>query len=153
MAALITPDDVQNAPEKERPKLFADYVQQTLGTPWPTMKDMIVLRKKINEIFEHHPNANYHTLCRIVIFSRSRKRRFERVWGVLGDFRWAFKAGVLTELDPTYQTDGHYAPLVQRALEDEKDPVWRKRLLMAGAQQQESVYLEWRKHKNFAGAA
>ncbi len=142
---LITPDDVQNAddPAKE----FAEYCRQTLGTPWPTLKDMIILRKKTKEFFEHYPHATWHTLCRVVVFSRSRKRRHAHVWAVMEDFRRAYVAGVLPELDPVNRVDEKFAGLVERALESEDDPSWRRRLLLAQGSQQEEVYSVWRKER------
>lgn len=145
MPALLTPSDVQNGPEKQRPDLFAEYCQQTLGTPWPTNQDRIILRKKVKEFFAHYPHADWYTLCRVVMFARSRKRRYERVWAVIGEFRKAYTAGVLPELDPANRVDEKYEMLVSRALETEDDPYWRKRLLLAQGPQKEEVYVEWRK--------
>lgn len=138
-----TPDLVQNA--VDQPVAFAEYCQQTMGVPWPTGKDMQVLRKRIKEFFTQYPHTDYHTLCRVVTFLRTRKRRVPRVWMVVDEFRKAWAAGALPELDPGRARDDHLDTLIADALLTETDPQWRRRLLLAeNPQAQREVYASWR---------
>jgi hypothetical protein len=84
-----TPEKVQAAQDK--PRAFAEYCQQTIGTPWPTLKDMTILRKKIKEFFEHYPRCDYRSLCRVANWCRARKRRPTRAWLVIESFRDAWR--------------------------------------------------------------
>lgn len=137
-----TPDLVNAAEDPTR--AFAEYVQQTLGVPWPTQRDMVILRKKVNDFFELYPQADYRTLCRVVVFMRSRKRRVSRMWMVVEEFRKAWAAGQLPELDPGYVRDDGIKTLIEEALTVETDPVWRRRLLLAqGPASQREVYVSW----------
>lgn len=144
-----TPDKVAGADDPAM--AFADYCQQTLGVPWPTIKDQTILRKKIREFFEHYPQADYYTLCRIVEFARTRRRRYGRVWAVVEGFRDAFEAGFLKELDPRANTDLDLEVRIELALEKESDPEWRRRLICAsGVSARQEAYAEWSTH--YAGA-
>lgn len=138
-----TPDLVQASPDQVA--AFCEYCQQTLGVPWPTLHDMMILRKKIKELFGRYPNADYRTLCRIVVWMRARKWRVARVWAVVDKYRDAWAAGQLPELDPGYQPpDLNISSLIADALEEETDPVWRDRLLLASnPAAQREVYGLW----------
>lgn len=137
-----TPDLVQAAPDQTR--AFAEYIQQTLGVPWPTAKDMTILRKKCNEFFGHYPDLDYRSLCRVVVYCRTRKRRPPRMWMVVDEFRKAWSAGALPELDPVYREDENLDEKINAALATEQDPVWRRRLLLAqGPSARREVYAAW----------
>lgn len=138
-----TPDAVQEAEDK--PRAFAEYAQQTLGVPWPTAKDLVILRKKAKDFFEHYPDADWRTLCRVVSWAANRKRRYSRVWMLVEDFRKAWASGALPELDPNTRRSGTVEEEIFKALETETDETWRRRLLLAqGAMQQEEVLAAWR---------
>jgi len=142
-----TPDAVQA--DDDQPKAFAEYAQQTLGVPWPTLKDLILLRKKANEFFEHYPHTDWRTLCRVVDWAANRKKRYSRVWMLVDDFRKAWAAGALPELDPNRQTNATVEEQIFEALETETDESWRRRLLLAqGARQQEEVLALWRQERS-----
>jgi hypothetical protein len=139
----LTPDLVQAA--ADQPAAFADYVQQTIGVPWPTIRDMKILRSKIDGFFTLYPHTDYRTLCRIVMFMQSRKRRVPRTWMVVEEFRKAWAAGQLPELDPDNMRDETTVLSISDALTTEHDPVWRRRLLLAqGASAQQEVLAAWR---------
>lgn len=137
-----TPDDVQHAPDPAH--AFAEYVQQTLGVPWPTVKDMAILRKKCREFFEHYPQVDWRTLCRVVVYMRNRKRRVPRMWMVVDEFRKAYTAGQLPELDPHRRDDEAITARINEALAVEDDEIWRRRLVLAeGAVHQQEVFQQW----------
>lgn len=137
-----TPDLVQAAPDPTR--AFAEYIQQTLGVPWPTVRDMAILRKKCNDFFDHYPNLDYRTLCRVVIYCRNRKRRPARMWMVVEEFRKAWSSGALPELEPSTQQDDGLEEKIIAAIQTEQDPVWRRRLMLAqGVAARQEVYQSW----------
>jgi hypothetical protein len=119
-----TPEKVIAAPD---PVIgLANYIEQILGVGFPTKKDLLILRVRINEIFAHYPNADYRTMCRIVQFNKRKKRKFARVYTVIDSFREAKMAGWLPELTrPT----GDCKERIARILETETDPDWRARFL------------------------
>lgn len=120
-----TPDKVVAAPD---PVIgVANYIEYLLGVGFPTKKDLILLRKRINEIFSHYPKANYYTICRIVMFNKRSKRKFARVYTVMDSFRDAMVAGELPELVSHH--DESLAVRIGRFLGIETDRRWRSRLL------------------------
>lgn len=124
-----TPDKVATAQD---PVLaFAEYAQQTLGVPWPTIADLKILRLKINEFFEHYPRLNYFTLCRVVTWAKARHRRFKRVWCVVEAFRDAYLDGALPELDPNH-SEASVEERITAALQVETSQAWRR--ILIGAQ-------------------
>lgn len=137
-----TPEKVQAA--KDKPRAFADYCQQTIGTPWPTLKDMTILRKKIKEFFAHYPQCDYRSLCRVAQWARSHKKRPTRAWLVLEMFRDAWRDGYLPELDPAERRDENIEGNISTALDEETRPEWRSRLLGArGVEGRREAYEEW----------
>lgn len=126
-------------------KAFAEYVQQNLGTPWATNKDIMLLRKHTKELFANTPNATWFTLCRVVAWCKSRKKHPARVYTVITNhFREAFSAGALPELQPK-TTDDDVEADIEKALEAERRPEWRRRLLGAiGREARAEAYGEWK---------
>lgn len=125
---------------------YAEYLQQTMGIPYPTVKDMAILRKYCKEFFEHYPNADWYTMCRLAAHFRRRKRRFGRVYQVVTEFRDAYQDGALPELDPGFgaRSDRDLEALIQDALKTEQRPEWRKRLILAGGvDARREAYEEW----------
>lgn len=142
-----TPAKVQQAADvkaTEGPPAFAEYCQQELGVGYATIKDMAILRRKIKEFFEHYPGTDYYTLCRVVAWCKQRKKRFTRVWAIVEAARDAMYSGALPELvgDPVDQDlEGE----IERALEREDRPAWRRRLMgAAGQEAREQALKEWR---------
>lgn len=137
-----TPEKVQAADDP--PKAFADYCQQTIGTPWPTLKDMIVLRRKIKDFFALYPQCNYVSLCRVAQWARSHKKRPTRAWLIMDMFREAWRDGYLPELDPAERRDENIEDNISTALDEETRPEWRSRLLGArGVEARREAYEEW----------
>jgi hypothetical protein len=132
---------VVNAPDPV--VAFAEYVQQKLGVPWPTAKDMNILRSKIKEFFGHYPKLTYFTLCRIVEWARARHRRYDRVWKVIDAFRYAWKDGALPELDPD-RAETTVEERITAALTVETNPMWRRCLIgAAGVEARRRIIDEW----------
>lgn len=137
-----TPEKVQEA--KDKPKAYAEYCQQIIGTPWPTIKDMAILRKKIKEFFSHYPQCDYRSLCRIAQWARARKRRPNRTWMVVALFRDAWRDGYLPELDPAERREENIEQAIADALDEENREEWRRRLLGArGVEARREAYNEW----------
>lgn len=138
-----TPDDVQHAEDK--PRAFASYAQQVLGTPFPTAKQLAVLRKRTKEFLEQYPQADWRTLCRVVIWCRQRRRRPGQVHYVLDEVRRAWASGALPELDPRDRVEDDVEASITAALERETREEWRRALLGArGVDARRKVLQAWR---------
>lgn len=145
-----TPQLVVDAPDPVN--AFAEFAQQRLGVPWPTQRDMAILRKKIGEFFDHYPRLTFHTLCRVVEWARQRRWRFDRVWKVIDAFRRAWTDGAIPELDPAQQRDERLDASIAQALESETDPVWRRWLIGAeGEDARRKVLEDWRAERVTGG--
>lgn len=124
-------------------KALANYMQQKLGVPYPTVQDMVILRAKVKKLFAEYPHADWKTICKIVDYCKSVRYRPNRAWAVLDKHREAWAAGFVPELDfnfqpPTPDLDERMAD----ALAAEKRPGWRRRLLMAQGPEQKKAVLE-----------
>lgn len=136
-----SPELVQQA---EDPALaFAEYVQQTTGCPWPTVRDKAILRRKCKDFFTQYPHASWLTLCRVVDWVKGQRKRHARVWLYVDRYRDCWAAGMLPELDEGYiNTDLEVA--IQAALETETREGWRARLIgTTGPESRKKVYEEW----------
>lgn len=140
---IKTPADVHD------PKTFAEYAQQKLGIPYPTGKSIAVLRKSLREFFEHYPQADYNTMCRVVEWAGSKKKRYAHTYQLVYAFRYAYQDGYLPELEPSREmTDEDLETAIEEALKVEKDIEWRRRLIVAhGLEARKHVYEEWRKER------
>lgn len=135
-----TPQLVAEAPD---PNLaFANFTQQVLGVPWPTIKDQTILRSRTAEFFEHYPNATWFTLCRVVTWLKAKRKRVPRVWMVVDKFRDCWVDGMLPELDPA-EGDVELEVLIESALTEETDESWRRRLIMTEGPARRAAYDEW----------
>lgn len=108
---------------------LANYIEQILGVGFPTKKDITILRKRCNEIFERYPRADYRTICRVVQYNKRKKRKFARVYTVIDSFRFAMADGWLPELTRT--SDENLRDRITEILKVERDPDWRARFLAA----------------------
>lgn len=120
-----TPDKVAAAPDPI--VALGNYMQQLLGIAFPTMSDLAAIRKHTNEIADYYPSATVATLCRVVQYAKSKKRRPTRGAQVMGMWREAMAAGYLNELDPN--NDQALIDQIYTILETETDERWRMRLL------------------------
>lgn len=135
---IWTPEDVHDA------DTFAEYCQQRIGVPWPTSKDKVVLRKKVNELFDRFPDLTWASMCRIADYVRSRHARPPRVWMVVESFRDAWSKGFLPELDPRDRVDPDLERRINDALLIEQSEYWRTRLVAAkGIEARKSAYEAW----------
>lgn len=136
-----TPQLVAQAPDPAR--AYALYVGQVVGVPWATQKDLVILRKRINELFAHYPRVTYHTLCRLAQWCRTKGIRRQRVWEIVDLFRQAWAEKALPELDEP-QHDRSVESRIIAALEIETNRDWRRRLLCAqGPTTRRNVLAAW----------
>lgn len=140
-----TPDKVAAAPDPA--KAFCEYLQQTMGIPWPTVTDIAILRKECADIFKHYPQANWFTMCRVAMYFVNRKTRFDRVWRVPQEFRRAWADGAVPELDLNNTFDPSVEARVGFALERETDAVWRRRLLLSTGTQRQLAVQDWERER------
>lgn len=140
-----TPEKVNEAEDK--PAAFAAYCQQSMGVPWATHKDMAILRKRIKELFEYYPRADFFTLCRVAAWCKARRKRCSRVYQVVDKFRDAYEDGALPELNRD-QTDDTIELAITTALEVEQRPEWRSKLIRAtGPEARKAAYAEWQQSR------
>lgn len=139
----IKPTDVHDAMS------FAAYAQQKLGTPYPTGKSIAMLKKSLNEFFEHYPQADYLTMCRVVEWARAKKKRYPHANQLVYAFRYAYADGYLPELDPnTEVVDEDLEAQIEAALRDERDEGWRHRLITAaGPTARREVFEAWHEYR------
>jgi hypothetical protein len=81
------------------PVSFGKYCAQHLGAPYPSVKDMTILRKGVKEFFEQYPKANYSTLLKLVDLAVTQKKRFSHVYKIIDWHRYPYEKGLLPELD------------------------------------------------------
>jgi len=124
-----TPDEVQSADDKA--KAFCEYLQQAVGIPLPTGKDIALVRRKAKDFFNEYPHTDWRTLCRVGNYCRQRKKRLPRSWMVIDKYREAWSAGFLPELNQTERREEDVERAIAAALEHEQREGWRRRLLMA----------------------
>lgn len=138
-----TPEDVAHADDPY--KAFCSYVQQSVGIPYPTGKDIAIVRKKAKDFFEMYPAADWFTLCRIAQWAKSRKKRPPRIWMLIDKHRDAWAAGVIPEISyNAVPEDIDVEAGIAKALDQETRPGWRRRLTMArGPEFRKGVLLEW----------
>lgn len=137
----LTPGMVAEAPDPTG--AFGQYCEQQIGFPWITGKDLILLRSKVNELFEECPQANYYTLCRVVAWAKSKRIRRPRVWQIVDLVRCAWADGMCPELnEPT--RDPALDVRIFDAIRVEPDPAWRRRLRdTRGVGLRASAYAAW----------
>lgn len=136
----------KTAADVNDPKSFAEYAQQKLGIPYPTGKSIAILKKALREFFEHYPQADYNTMCRVVEWAKTKKKRYAQVYQLVYAFRYAYQDGYLPELDPGRElTDSDLEAAIEAVLVDEHDLEWRRRLIVAdGLEARRHVYEQWR---------
>lgn len=142
--AVLTPKDVTDV------KSFARFCQQTMGMPLPRLKDYPILAKQVKMVFDQHPNADWQTICKLTEWARNRKKRFAYPQQLVSQYRLAWADGYLPELDPTHADPETEAGIAQ-ALETEKDPEWRRRMIRAqGVNGRRKVYEAWRAEQSLS---
>lgn len=132
--------------QEENPEKFASFCQQETGIPYPTVKQMIDMKKQINDFFAMYPQANYGSLCGMVRWAKERRKRYATPGNLIrGGFRYAWRDGYLPELDPNYDdVDENLEEKIEAALNRERDAEWRRRLIVAQTNDaRREVYGEW----------
>lgn len=138
----ISPSDVKDD------ITFAAYAQQTCGIPMPTGKGWVLLRTKVKEFFNQHPDADYMTLVRLTDWCRTRKRRLAHTHSILAMVRYAWRDGVLPEFDPRDRADAAVEQGIAAALDIEDDPEWRRVLIGSrGLVARRGVLEQWRRKR------
>ena len=106
---------------------FTAFMQQAVGCPIPTKKDIAITRKKLNELQENYPDVQLGLLAQgLVEWAKTRHKRFESVWRIVACWKYAFKDGFLPDMNTVKM--GELDELIEGALEIESDPRWRERL-------------------------
>lgn len=125
-------------------RTFANYVQQRLGTPFPSIVNLNKMKTQANNFFSQYPDADWPTLVRVVEFCKARKRRPAHCYGVMGQIRHAYAAGYLPELEPRERADTDLESEIAKALIVEQDAKWRERLMAStGVEVRRKVYVAW----------
>lgn len=134
----LSPDEVVDSDS------FAQFVQQTCGTPAPSLADIRALQSALKKFFERDPRYDWKVLCRTVQWARSKKKRPAKAINILGMVPYAFEDGAIPELDPIQVKDSSLETKIAEALDQETDPKWRYRLVGArGIQARKDVYEAW----------
>lgn len=133
-------------------KSFGRYVQQTVGVPYFTNADFMMLNKKIKEFKERYPHLAdnpWPTLVRVAQWCRSKRKRPVNVSSVVGNMlAWAWQDGALPELDPTVWRNEVVETGIASALALESDPVWRDRLIGAEGAARGEVLNAWQMRRS-----
>lgn len=110
------------------------------------------MRRIANEIATHYPGATTFTLCHVVKYVKSKKRRPVKGAQALGMWREAMAAGWLDELDPS--NDEALMAQIYTILETETDERWRERLLCCFDNDARRLAIsEWRTFRGSIAAA
>lgn len=142
----LRPEDVKDI------DTFAEYVSQVLGTPYNTLNDKIVLRKKLKEFEKNVPNGTWQTLVRTCDWAKARKKRPAHSYLVVDWVRYAWADGYLPDLDEKPQ-DQELEAGIRAALEVETDPEWRRRLIGAEGRARKEVYVAWKKASQLSSSS
>jgi hypothetical protein len=127
----MKPDDV-DSPEK-----FCQYAERTLGMPYTRKKDINQTRVEAHKLFEKHPTLDWRSLCRVVDWMRARKKRVDVPWKAITYFRWAWKDGVLPELNWSDHQD--------QDLEQEIAQILPRLIVTQGVEARTRALEDWRK--------
>ena len=138
---VILMKDVKDA------KTFATFATQTTGMPYPSHQMLGKTNKLAKEIFEAYPCVTWETLCKVVLWSKDKKRRFASVYNCLNSYRYAYADGWLPEMDIDVATK-IMDERIAGALRVEKDPEWLRRLVEARGPYREKIYKSWESHRH-----
>lgn len=123
---------------------FARYVCQTLGTPYSTKGDFMMMKKKLKQLREEMPQVTWSTLVGTVDWARAKRKHPPFAANVIDMVRYAFADGYLPELDPNNQErDERLESGIHEALQVETDEEWRRRLSGSFGKGRKEVYAQW----------
>ena len=105
---------------------FACYAQQTIGTKYPNVREMGILRGRAKQFFSETPLAEWATVVQTVGYMRARRKRVDMAWAVFNFVPFAFKDGYLPELEPRNHDlrDPDVEAQITSILAQESDPWW-----------------------------
>lgn len=130
--------------EVDSPEKLARYIQQTVGTPFPDVKDINQLKKKVKAFFKQYPHLNYTVLCAVADWCARKKRRFARTAYVVDMFRYAYADGALKCELTQEKHDPFVEEAIEKALKVETDERWQRRLIIpSSARMRREVIDEW----------
>lgn len=125
-------------------KTFARYVQQRLGVPYPTAKNLVILNKAIKSFFEEYPHLGYESLCNLVDWAKARNKRFADTYVLVNMYRFAWQDGFLPELDPIDFEAQSFQEKEDFLLDRESDPYWRNKIMDAQTvDAKQAIYEAW----------
>ena len=116
------------------------FIMQQVGIGHVTANDRGIFKKKVQELFDHYPEADWQTLVRTAEWAKTRRRRYARLFQLVEAVRYAYEDGYLPELDP--RGTGDVDAQIREVLQEEQDPAWRRRLLVAQGMQAKLAVLE-----------
>jgi hypothetical protein len=123
-----TPEAVANS--NDPAVALCTYMQQVLGIGFAPVKDIAIVRKHVEELFDHYPQASYYTMCRVVQWYKANRRRYSRrlsrAYQIALLWRDALADGALPELTNPVQ---EFEARIRQILATETDPTWRERFL------------------------
>lgn len=134
----LKPEDVGT------PETLATYCQQQTGIPYPTGKQIAILKQAINKFFAAYPDASYSSLTNLVNWSKVKERRYAHIANLVnGGVRYAYMDGFMPEIDPRRKKD-NIDCLIDEALRIERDPQTRAMLLNAWSDSTKTqIYEDW----------
>lgn len=115
---LITHSDVSDS------ESFAVYAQQKTGMIIPLKRDRNIFSKKAQEWMEQNPGTDWKTLCSVVDWAATNKKRPQSLMAFLHWSSNAFKDGFI---GGSVQEEW-LSSAVEKILDHETDEVWRSRL-------------------------
>lgn len=116
------------------------FVMQQVGIGYVTQKDTAVFRKKVKELFENYPGADWQTIVRTAEWAKARRRRYAHLFQLVEAVRYAYEDGYLPELDRN--NTENIDEQIRDVLRTEDDPAWRRRLMVAQGMQAKMAVLE-----------
>lgn len=141
-ASNLKPDEVNS------PETLARFCQEQTGIPYPTGKQMSLLKTSIKKFFVAYPDASYSSLTALVQWSKDKNRRYAHISNLVnGGIRYAYMAGYIPEIDPRTKK-GNIDSLIDAALREEKNASRRMALMNPWTQEaKETAYIEWLREK------
>jgi hypothetical protein len=125
---------------------FAAYASQELGIPFPSKGDITKANKVAMGLFETHAELDWIGLCGLVDWAKLNRKRFDDIFLLLEAHVEAYWDGYLSQIDPDTQDESVGLDLkIQAALQTEKDPIWRAKLLNTKGPGRKVVYAAWEK--------
>jgi hypothetical protein len=136
---ILKPEDVAKSSDPAR--AFAHYARQRLGVPGITIKDITLTKKRAREFFTENPQCDWYTLCRVVCWCKTRRKRPPRLHSLFALIPYAWADGAIPELDAD-RVDLAVEEGITEALQRETDPTWRRRLMVGQGQTARAQALE-----------